>query len=121
MMRWFKSSRPYQLIMEFEKYIDENLEGAECSCSPKGLPHSENCKGWFPGQDSFESLRDAGKAAVESALAQHDEFLKQERENEEFWNRFVRQVVGMYEQETGTKWVPGSEEVTTWANKLFKK
>jgi hypothetical protein len=30
--------------------------GAKCSCSPEGMPHSEDCKGWQIGNLSYESI-----------------------------------------------------------------
>lgn len=32
--------------------------GSQCSCSPQGMPHSEDCKGLMPGQISYEQIKD---------------------------------------------------------------
>ena len=103
----------------FEGYLDHELEGAECTCSPRGLPHSKNCKLCIDGQDTYELLAARGKNAIEAALAEYDEFLKEEREDEIFWNALMKEIVVYYEKDTGQKWEPGSNAVKVWIRRRF--
>lgn len=47
----------------FCKYCfdQRRYNGANCSCSPEGMPHSEECKGFFPGAISKEQLENAAQ------------------------------------------------------------
>jgi len=47
-----------QLTPQFCKYCFEQrrYNGAGCSCSPEGMPHSQECKGYFAGP-AYENLK----------------------------------------------------------------
>lgn len=106
--------------LDFDDYVDNHLEGAECACSPKGLPHSLNCKGYFPGQDSYDEIKAKGSEAVEARILLHQQFLLEERKNELMWDSLCGKIVCSYELDTGKKWVPGSDDVIAWVEKRFK-
>lgn len=66
------NSNPWRLITDhicgsisnpprFCKYCfdTKRYNGASCSCSPEGMPHSQNCKGYILGQPSYEDFKDA--------------------------------------------------------------
>jgi len=107
--------------LDFDDYLDNHLEGAECACSPRGLPHSLNCKGYFPGQDSYDEIKAEGSQAVEARIMLHEQFLREERKNELMWSGLCDMIVQTYEEKTGKKWVPGSPEVIQWVEKTFKR
>lgn len=47
----------------FCKYCfdQRRYNGSSCSCSPEGMPHSEECKGYFPGALSKEQFEAAAQ------------------------------------------------------------